>query len=215
MKLEAYWILTQLCITQDDEKLKIFVGQTGPALRQIITCSLKTPLITLINDNLKELMTAESHDFKMFTQILWAVGSMLTVSEEESSALVITTIVEDTCVLECVVAFLTNYSELDQETLDQVAFLLYQCSRQKNISIEKLNQLKFLIDYCTRFEDHQITAKVAKAVSNIADNHVAFIASLCEGTKIIKTLINGLQSSDQSLASSCLTAISSILSSPN
>ena len=27
MKLEALWILTQLCITKDDEKLKLFVFQ--------------------------------------------------------------------------------------------------------------------------------------------------------------------------------------------
>lgn len=49
MKLEAFWILTQLCITKDDEKLKLFVGQADLSLIEGVHYDLKKSILSLID----------------------------------------------------------------------------------------------------------------------------------------------------------------------
>ena len=67
MKMEAYWIINILCTTNDDEKIKIFVGQANNTLLSSISYDLKNSILSLIDDHLKHLMAEEQLDYKMFT----------------------------------------------------------------------------------------------------------------------------------------------------
>ena len=67
MKMEAYWIINILCTTNDDEKIKIFVGQANNTLLSSISYDLKNSILSLIDDHLKLLMAEEQLDYKMFT----------------------------------------------------------------------------------------------------------------------------------------------------
>ena len=67
MKMEAYWIINILCTTNDDEKLKIFVGQANNTLLSSISYDLKNSILSLIDGHLKLLMAEEQLDYKMFT----------------------------------------------------------------------------------------------------------------------------------------------------
>lgn len=67
MKMEAYWIINILCTTNDDEKIKIFVGQANNTLLSSISYDLKNSILSLIDSHLKQLMAEEQLDYKMFT----------------------------------------------------------------------------------------------------------------------------------------------------
>ena len=67
MKMEAYWIINILCTTNDDEKIKIFVGQANHTLLSSISYDLKNSILSLIDGHLKLLMAEEQLDYKMFT----------------------------------------------------------------------------------------------------------------------------------------------------
>jgi|LauGreDrversion4_2_1035121.scaffolds.fasta_scaffold293231_2 hypothetical protein len=67
IKMEAYWILNILCATNDDEKIKIFVGQADGSILSSISYDLKNTILSLIDSHLKFLMTQEQLDYKMFT----------------------------------------------------------------------------------------------------------------------------------------------------
>ena len=67
MKMEAYWIINILCTTNDDEKIKIFVGQANNTLLSSISYDLKNSILSLIDGHLKLLMAEEQLDYKMFT----------------------------------------------------------------------------------------------------------------------------------------------------
>lgn len=67
MKMEAYWIINLLCTTNDDEKIKIFVGQANNTLLSSISYDLKNSILSLIDGHLKLLMAEEQLDYKMFT----------------------------------------------------------------------------------------------------------------------------------------------------
>ena len=67
MKMEAYWIINILCTTNDDEKIKIFVGQANNTLLSSISYDLKNSILSLMDDHLKLLMAEEQLDYKMFT----------------------------------------------------------------------------------------------------------------------------------------------------
>lgn len=67
MKMEAYWIINILCTTNNDEKIKIFVGQANNTLLSSISYDLKNSILSLIDDHLKLLMAEEQLDYKMFT----------------------------------------------------------------------------------------------------------------------------------------------------
>ena len=59
MKMEAYWIINILCTTNDDEKIKIFVGQANTTLLSSISYDLKNSILSLIDGHLKLLMAEE------------------------------------------------------------------------------------------------------------------------------------------------------------
>jgi hypothetical protein len=67
MKMETYWIINILCTTNDDEKIKIFVGQANNTLLSSISYDLKNSILSLIDSHLKLLMAEERLDYKMFT----------------------------------------------------------------------------------------------------------------------------------------------------
>jgi len=67
MKMEAYWIINILCTTNDDEKIKIFVGQANNTLLSSISYDLKNSILSLIDGHLRLLMAEEHLDYKMFT----------------------------------------------------------------------------------------------------------------------------------------------------
>lgn len=144
MKMEAYWILNLLCTTENDEKLKIFVGQANNSLLQSISYDLKNSILFLIDNQLKVLISDEQLDYKMFTQILWAVGNLATVSSQESSQSVLESIIYESCLINCISKFIVKCTE--QETLEQIVFVLLRISRCKTISDDYLLIIKSILE---------------------------------------------------------------------
>jgi len=77
MKLEAFWILTNLCFTDNIDNLLIFLGENTENVMNDINYSLSEPIVALIDRNLKALIDDGSTDMKTFSQALWTFGNML------------------------------------------------------------------------------------------------------------------------------------------
>ena len=77
MKLEAFWILTNLCFTDNIDNLLIFLGENTENVMNDINYSLSEPIVALIDRNLRALIDDGSTDMKTFSQTLWTFGNML------------------------------------------------------------------------------------------------------------------------------------------
>lgn len=70
LKLEAYWILTNLVSSDDVSRCMTVIGTTQDNLLQIIDLQLK------------ELLITEFSDLRMFNAVLWLLGNLLPTNKE-------------------------------------------------------------------------------------------------------------------------------------
>ena len=102
MKLEAFWIMNLLCTTEDDEKLKVFMGLGEKHLLDKISYDLKSNIWSLIDWQLRGLIADSFLDYRLFTMILWAVGNIASVTDERTKQEVLVEIMDYSCILDAI-----------------------------------------------------------------------------------------------------------------
>jgi hypothetical protein len=81
----------------------------------------------------------------------------------------------------------------EQETFEQIAFVVQRIARCKTISNDRLLVIKFVLEQCVRFDVPAITRDALEAVKFLAENNIDFIEILCAGNNFVRMCISGLQ----------------------
>lgn len=76
-----------------------------------------------------------------------------------------------------------------------MAFVVSRLSKCKTIPLESLLSLKYLIEQLVLFDIPAIQLKALEAAWYIAEHHVNFVETLCNGNNLVRICISGLQSS--------------------
>lgn len=67
LKLEAFWILTNLSVSDNIQNLLIFVGEGSENIMNDINYSLSEPIVVLIDRNIQALIDNGATDMKTFS----------------------------------------------------------------------------------------------------------------------------------------------------
>ena len=107
MRLEAIWILTNICCTTDTNILFRLLTQTS-------LVDQEKSLAELLNSMLIELSGEGATDIKTFASIMHWLGNLLSLEEYLShSQDILWAVVGETCLIDCITEFITKNKVMD------------------------------------------------------------------------------------------------------
>ena len=80
MKMEAFWILTNLAAADDENEIKAMLGMPNPAYK--VQYDLPRSLLSLVDKTMRELRAENMKDLKMFYQICYFAENVVLTSHE-------------------------------------------------------------------------------------------------------------------------------------
>jgi hypothetical protein len=123
LKLEAYWVLTNLVSSYDENQCMAVIGTD---------CQL----LQLTELQLKELLDTEFQDLRLFNAVLWLLGNMLPTNKYVKE-----TIANKTCLVKCLFEVFQKNPNIDSDLLETMLWVTGSVCQSKCMSYQVVDCL--------------------------------------------------------------------------
>jgi hypothetical protein len=182
MKLEALWILTNICYTDDNQILfLITTGTLTPIEKVDESLTHTSSVFDLVNAVFSELVRGNAQDVKTFTSVLHMIGNLLSIEPTAPNKHdILRVVMKGSSLISCIYEFVTKNPKLDGDAVELICWVLYAGTQTADLPPETLSLLKMICLICVKTDNLQCLTNLVKAIGNICLYYRSYIGTLCD-----------------------------------